>query len=108
MRLVEPLDFQKKYNKYLHHLFGRTILVSGKPKQSSIMKRRISRVLNFFAFNLLFFALYLNFVHRDNSTQSFPVSRSTVAANKGTVLVSNPDQYLNKTHKDVHVNESQN
>jgi hypothetical protein len=72
------------------------------------MKKRISRVLNFFAFNLLFFALYLNFVHRDNSTQSFPVSRSTVAANKGTVLVSNPDQYLNKTHKDVHVNESQN
>jgi len=79
-----------------------------KSRNPSFMKKRISRVLNFFAFNLLFFALYLNFVHRDNSTQSFPVSRSTVAANKGTVLVSNPDQYLNKTHKDVHVNESQN
>jgi hypothetical protein len=31
------------------------------------MKRRIRRVVNFFAFNLLFFALYLNFIHRDNS-----------------------------------------
>jgi hypothetical protein len=31
------------------------------------MKRRIRRVVNFFAFNLLFFALYLNFIQKDNS-----------------------------------------
>jgi len=64
------------------------------------MKKRISRVLNFFAFNLLFFALYLNFVHKDNNSQSLPVSKSTVASStKSTVLVSNPEQYL-KTHKE--------
>lgn len=38
------------------------------------MKRRIRKVANFFAFNLLFFALYLNFVHKD----------------KGQVAVSHP------------------
>jgi hypothetical protein len=64
------------------------------------MKKRISRVLNFFAFNLLFFALYLNFVHKDNTAQILPVARNTVASNvKGTVLVSNPEQYLSKVHK---------
>ena len=30
------------------------------------MKRRIRKIVNFFAFNLLFFALYLNFIHKDN------------------------------------------
>jgi hypothetical protein len=64
------------------------------------MKKRISKVLNFFAFNLLFFALYLNFVHKDNNTPSLPASRSTaVNTSKSTVLVANPDQYLNKVHK---------
>ncbi|HYC39707.1 MAG TPA: hypothetical protein VEB63_04400 [Chitinophagaceae bacterium] len=32
------------------------------------MKRRVSKILNFFAFNLLFFALYLNFIHKDSSS----------------------------------------
>jgi hypothetical protein len=64
------------------------------------MKKRISRVLNFFAFNLLFFALYLNFIHKDNNAQMLPVARSTMASTvKGTVLVSNPEQYLSKVHK---------
>jgi hypothetical protein len=64
------------------------------------MKKRISRVLNFFAFNLLFFALYLNFVHKDNNTQVLPIQKNAVATEtKGTVLVSNPEQYLSKTHK---------
>ncbi len=31
------------------------------------MKRRVSKILNFIAFNLLFFALYLNFVHKDSN-----------------------------------------
>lgn len=39
------------------------------------MKNRISKVINFFAFNLLFFALYLNFIHQDanviTETKSF-------------------------------------
>ena len=29
------------------------------------MKKRVSVFLNFIAFNLLFFALYLNFIHKD-------------------------------------------
>lgn len=62
------------------------------------MKKRISRILNFFAFNLLFFALYLNFVHKDNSAQALPVSKTVVVPSKGTVLVANPEQYLAKEH----------
>ena len=30
------------------------------------MKRRTRRTLNFLAFNLLFFSLYLNFIYKDN------------------------------------------
>ncbi|MFL5811189.1 MAG: hypothetical protein ACJ749_16825 [Flavisolibacter sp.] len=62
------------------------------------MKKRISRVLNFFAFNLLFFALYLNFIHKDSNSQPSPAPKSTTASSvKGTVLVTNPEQYLSKT-----------
>jgi len=61
------------------------------------MKKRLSRVLNFFAFNLLFFALYLNFIHKDNSAQEITVPRTTTTTvARGTVLVSNPDQYIHK------------
>jgi hypothetical protein len=60
------------------------------------MKSRISKVLNFFAFNLLFFALYLNFVHKDNNASPQPQDTNT-ASFKGTVLVENPEQYINKS-----------
>jgi hypothetical protein len=61
------------------------------------MKKRISRVVNFFAFNLLFFALYLNFIHKDNNSQPVPATKSaTVSTVKGTVLVAHPEQYLGK------------
>lgn len=66
------------------------------------MKRRIRKIVNFFAFNLLFFALYLNFIHKDrvndDSSPASVVSTSTnnIAAYTGTVLVQNPDKYLNK------------
>lgn len=59
------------------------------------MKKRISRVLNFFAFNLLFFALYLNFIHKDSNAQAAPTPKSA-ATSKNTVLVQNPEIYLNK------------
>ncbi|MFL5738662.1 MAG: hypothetical protein ACJ75B_00485 [Flavisolibacter sp.] len=62
------------------------------------MKKRISRVLNFFAFNLLFFALYLNFIHKDSNIQAASAPKNTTAVTKGTVLVNNPEQYLNKSH----------
>lgn len=62
------------------------------------MKRRVRKVANFFAFNLLFFALYLNFIHKDNN--ALPTGDDTAlpktAAFSGTVLVENPEQYLQK------------
>lgn len=64
------------------------------------MKRRVRKIANFFAFNLLFFALYLNFIHKDKLT--LPVEQTTqtkTAAFSGTVLVENPEEYLNKTNK---------
>lgn len=63
------------------------------------MKKRLSRVLNFFAFNLLFFALYLNFIHKDNNVVVAVPSKSSTATVQGTTLVSNPDQYINKDAK---------
>ena len=58
------------------------------------MKRRIRKIANFFAFNLLFFALYLNFIHKDKS--GLPAATQTAgqqntAAFSGTVLVDNPE-----------------
>ena len=63
------------------------------------MKKRISRVLNFFAFNLLFFALYLNFIHKDSSSTSVPVQKHAATTAKGTVLVDNPEAYILKARK---------
>jgi hypothetical protein len=64
------------------------------------MKRRVRKIANFFAFNLLFFALYLNFIHKDKL--ALPTENTTqtkTAAFSGTVLVENPEEYLNKTNK---------
>ena len=63
------------------------------------MKRRVRKIANFFAFNLLFFALYLNFIHKDKS--GLPVATQTAsqqntAAFSGTVLVDNPEQSTEK------------
>ena len=69
------------------------------------MKRRIRKIVNFFAFNLLFFALYLNFIHKENpggnSTPSVAAqpTASDDAGFTGTVLVQNPEKYLNKEVK---------
>jgi len=67
------------------------------------MKRRIRKIVNFFAFNLLFFALYLNFIHKDRANNDLApaavVSTQTnnSAAYTGTVLVQNPDKkYMRK------------
>ena len=65
------------------------------------MKRRIRKIVNFFAFNLLFFALYLNFIHKDRAnSDTAPAVVSTSATNSsaytGTVLVQNPEKYLPK------------
>ena len=59
------------------------------------MKRRIRRIANFFAFNLLFFALYLNFIHKDKAAVTPPEQtvQSTASAGGGTVPVSHPEKY---------------
>ena len=62
------------------------------------MKRRIRKVVNFFAFNLLFFALYLNFIHKDKPNVAAAPSQvqTNTAALSGTVLVANPEKYLDQ------------
>jgi hypothetical protein len=65
------------------------------------MKKRLSLVANFFAFNLLFFALYLNFVKEDNQAVSVYREAPTTLA-KETVLLQNaapvePKQVSQKT-----------
>ena len=59
------------------------------------MKRRIRKIVNFFAFNLLFFALYLNFIHKDNIVTVPASAQTSAAAFSGTVPVQNPEQYFN-------------
>lgn len=62
------------------------------------MKRRVRKIANFFAFNLLFFALYLNFIHKDKvAVVETGIQQNATAAFSGTVLVENPAQYLNKS-----------
>ncbi len=69
------------------------------------MKKRVRKIANFFAFNLLFFALYLNFIHKDKNAIvqiSEPVQQNQ-AAFSGTVLVENPD--ATQVKKDVPVKQ---
>jgi len=60
------------------------------------MRSRVRKIANFFAFNLLFFALYLNFIHKDqqNTGTVERTIKPTAAAFSGTVLVQNPGKYL--------------
>ena len=66
------------------------------------MKRRIRKIVNFFAFNLLFFALYLNFIHKDTSNNEATAPAAAVGtptggtAYTGTVLVKSPEKFQNK------------
>jgi hypothetical protein len=59
------------------------------------MKRRIRKVLNFFAFNLLFFALYLNFIHKDKNAQE--ALQASHATGKATMLVKNSEPHSFET-----------
>ena len=61
------------------------------------MKRRVRKIANFFAFNLLFFALYLNFIHKDKIIAAgAPQNIQQNAAFSGTILVDNPEQIPDK------------
>ncbi len=65
------------------------------------MKRRVRKIANFFAFNLLFFALYLNFIHKDkqNAVGIMPTAsvQQPAAFSGTTVLVDNPVQKTQET-----------
>ena len=60
------------------------------------MKRRVRKIANFFAFNLLFFALYLNFIHKDKQgapgVMPVATTEQPAAFSGTTVLVDNPVQ----------------
>jgi hypothetical protein len=65
------------------------------------MKRRVRKIVNFFAFNLLFFALYLNFIHKDKAVADANVSANSAVVMTGTVPVENPEKYLGQTTQPV-------
>ena len=57
--------------------------------------QRIYKVANFLAFNLLFFALYLNFIRQD-AIVSLDNKNSNHSTIQRTTLIENPAVYLNK------------
>jgi hypothetical protein len=64
------------------------------------MKRRVQKITNFFAFNLLFFALYLNFIHKDKMILAgAPQNIQQNAAFSGTVVVGNNSQVVEKKNE---------
>jgi hypothetical protein len=74
-----------------------------KPLKSKSMRRRVRKIVNFFAFNLLFFALYLNFIHKDNTVTVLAPSQVSAATVDGTVPVQNQEQYLNVKNAETNV-----
>lgn len=60
------------------------------------MNPRVFKIVNFFAFNLLFFALYLNFIHKDkNVQQAIGTSIYTPVATR-SLTVTGAEQYVQK------------
>jgi hypothetical protein len=60
------------------------------------MNPRLFKIANFFAFNLLFFALYLNFIHKDkNVQQAISTSIQTPVATRNFSTGSSA-QYVQK------------
>jgi len=74
------------------------------------MKRRVRKIANFFAFNLLFFALYLNFIHRDKAIAATGTTvNASAEAFSGTIVDNtNPAQEKRIEPAVVVVGKSQN
>ncbi|HMT73011.1 MAG TPA: hypothetical protein PKA77_03020 [Chitinophagaceae bacterium] len=64
------------------------------------MKRRVRKIANFFAFNLLFFALYLNFIHKDQA----PAVSGSVSAQESPASYSKSE--VSKTEAQVVADQS--
>ena len=62
------------------------------------MKSRVRKIANFFAFNLLFFAVYINFIHKDQQStgNGDRTKKLKAAAFSGTTLAEHPEKYLHK------------
>jgi len=76
------------------------------------MKRRIRKIVNFFAFNLLFFALYLNFIHKDRANNDIAPAavvgkQPNTSVYTGTVLVQNPEKFIRKEEEEKTQNNQQ-
>lgn len=62
------------------------------------MRSRVRKIATFLALNLLFFALYLNFVHADAQLvpDGMPVVKEPAAAFGETTPVDNPESNNNR------------
>ena len=60
------------------------------------MKNRLFEILNFCALNVLFFAIYLNFIHKDQTESIAAEQTHSAIMQEGAVLVSNPEKVLDK------------
>lgn len=67
------------------------------------MKRRVRKIANFFAFNLLFFALYLNFVHRDKAVAAGAPAATTGAFGTSVIVSNNTSAVSKKQETDMAV-----
>lgn len=62
------------------------------------MKRRVSKIANFLAFNLLFFALYLNFIQKD-SVPGGAVQYNTAFSETG--MIDNNQPVVNNKNETI-------
>ena len=60
------------------------------------MNPRVFKIANFFAFNLLFFALYLNFVHKDKNVQQAISTNAHTQVAAGNLTVESTEKYVQK------------
>ncbi|HVG41173.1 MAG TPA: hypothetical protein VM888_06130 [Chitinophagaceae bacterium] len=69
------------------------------------MKRRLHQMLNFFAFNLLFFAIFLNFIHKDKDAAENFIQKNTSTA---TATLVKKDAGLNQKDNQEIIKSSNN
>ncbi|MFM2337530.1 MAG: hypothetical protein RL115_723 [Bacteroidota bacterium] len=65
------------------------------------MKPRVSKIVNFFAFNLLFFALYLNFIHKEPNSAFMGNSADRNAAAAFSADIQGNKQLAEKKQTDI-------
>ena len=60
------------------------------------MNPRLFKIANFFAFNLLFFALYLNFIHKDKNVQQAITTTVQTPVVTKSLSTGSAEQYVQK------------